>query len=75
MEVEFTLGCVRVLEWQDEIPAPSATFYTDMSQLVESLVKNGSGNANQGYRRLRFFSGQLKTWMSQAIQAIEEWGV
>lgn len=62
---------------------PPLSFYKDMSQLVDSLVKNGSGNANQSYRRL-FFSGQLptpvgedelETWMSQALQTMEEWSV
>lgn len=64
--------------------APPALFFPDMSRLVESLVKNGSANTNQGYRKLRFFSGQLttpageeelETCMSQAIKAVEEWSV
>lgn len=63
------------------ITAPPASFYTDMSRLFDSLVNNGSGNANQGYRRLRFFSGQLsipaleeepETWL---IQAVEGWSI
>lgn len=61
--------------------APPLSFCMDISPLVDSLVKNGSGKANQSYRRLRFFSGQLptpvgedefETWMSPALQAMEE---
>lgn len=64
--------------------APSHSLYADMSLLVESLVKNGSATANQGYRRLCFFSGQIpipqgeeefETWRSQATQAVEVWSV
>lgn len=63
---------------------PPTSFYTNMSRLVKSLVRNGSDNANQGYRRLWFFSGQLptpageeefETWMSQGIQSVKQWSV
>lgn len=37
---------------------PPASFYTDMSRLVESLIKNHDISANQGYWRLQIFSGR-----------------
>lgn len=36
---------------------PPASFYTDMSRLVESLIKSHTIYAHRGYRKLLFFSG------------------
>lgn len=43
------------------VSMPSASFYLDMSKLVESLVRNSTISAHQGHRKLQFFSGHIPT--------------
>ncbi|XP_039597120.1 paraneoplastic antigen Ma2 homolog [Polypterus senegalus] len=59
-----------------------ASFFTDIGRLVETFVRSYSSPINYGYRKLRFFSGNLpvpsgeeafETWIDQATQALGEW--
>lgn len=63
---------------------PPASFHTDMSRLVESLIKSSTISAHQGYRKLQFFLGciptpagekEFESWLAQAMQAVEEWNM
>lgn len=57
-------GSVGPVSEDADVPAidmPPASFYADMSKLVESLVKTSTISAHQGYRKLQFFSGRIPT--------------
>lgn len=50
------------------VSVPPLFFYTDMSRLVNNLVKNGSGNANRSYR-LCFSQGNCRTlWEKMSLK-------
>lgn len=63
-EVCSQFGSIHPASVEVEVPTAGltpASFYADMNKLVESLVKNSTISAHQGYRKLQSFSGQIST--------------
>lgn len=63
---------------------PPASFYLDMSRLVDSLIQSHQTSTNERYQKLPIFSGRIprpegeedfESWMDQATQALEDWNV
>ncbi|XP_073457198.1 paraneoplastic antigen Ma2-like [Aquarana catesbeiana] len=72
------------LEQNSEPKMPPASFYLDMSRLVDSSIQSHQMSMNEKYRKLPIFSGRIprsegeedfESWVDQATQALEDWNV